>query len=149
MATSILIIGDEGRLRDGLRSVLLSFAGIDEVSTVTEFETACELITHNYPSLVILDGGGSVEDKCSIMKRLLLLYGLKPCIVIANTLEQRRHAQSEGADAVLMQGFSTKRLRDTLVALSILTDRRPNRIEGAVKSISVSAAPSKQTTWPY
>ena len=147
MATSILIIGDKGRLRDGLSTILLAFMGIDKVDAITCLESALERITDNYPSLVIVDGFGSVEDKCGILKRLLIHHGHKPCIVIANTLEQQLQAHNARADAVLMQGFSTTTLYETLIDLSIITDRKSDQKMRVAKPRSVTAVPPIQTTW--
>ncbi len=149
MIASILILGDEGRLRDGFRAVLLASNSVNEVHTVANFNDAQELITDKHPSLIILDGSDSIEDRCRDLKNLLHTHGHRPCIVIAKTLKQRLYAQKAGADAVLLQGFSTTKLYDTLDALLIGIGRSSKIVGGALKPIPATAVPLTQTTSPY
>jgi DNA-binding NarL/FixJ family response regulator len=132
MAANFLIIGDEGRLRDGLRTVLRSFIDVNDVFVAADLAAARDLIVVNSPSLVIIDGSGAIDDKCTVLKQLHTDHERITCIVIANTLEQKIQALKEGADAVLMQGFSTKTLCETLVRLSILPDTGEDQEEQIV-----------------
>lgn len=127
MVKSILIIGHRGRLRDGLRAILLAHEGIDEVMAAPDFAAALGHITHDYPSLVIIDGSDQIGEHCKTIKQFFLLQGRKPCLVIADSLKQRENAKNAGANAVLMQGFTTTALYEALEDLLFVTNLAGNQ----------------------
>lgn len=127
MNTSILIIGDEGRLRDGLQTILLALGGIKEVKSVNDFESASPLISKEFPSLIILDGSEKTKNYCATLKKMCDPDRIKPCIVIASTLNEWRLAWENQADSVLMQGFSTTELQTELIRLGIINPSKPKK----------------------
>ena len=147
MVATILIIGNQGRLRDGLRTILLSLHGIDEVSAVSDFETAVGLITQNFPTAIIVDSSELLNYKCAILKDFLRQNGYKPCIVIAYNHDQWLQAQKTGADAVLMQGFSTTTLQKTLIDLTVLA--APDQQDPRSNSTPITSVQPKQTISPF
>jgi len=149
MSINILIIGDEGRLRDSLRTILLSFLEVDEVSAVTNIDKAQKVIAQNSISLVIIDSSDLLEDKCQALKQIFNQYGSIPCVVIANSMEQRHYSQNIGADAVLIQGFSTDQIHETLTRLLPLSKPYANWTPSLVKPAHIKGTPPKQTTSPY
>lgn len=122
MSTSVLIIGPPGRLRDGLRSILRLFSGISEITTADKFEPGYESTVREQPSVVILESSESLENDCFMLKKLLSNSGQSRCLVIVNTIQKAVQASKLGADAVLLQGFSTNTLYQTLVSLNVIPE---------------------------
>ncbi|MDX1414584.1 MAG: hypothetical protein R3293_10360 [Candidatus Promineifilaceae bacterium] len=146
ISTSILIIGHEGRLTDGLRAVLLAHQWVTEVTIATKFETALKLITPIFPSIIIIDGSDVIGRECEFLRQYISLQGRKPCIVIADTLELGAKAQGAGADAVLMEGFSTNELYDILERFIFEIGGNKRQAENDSNPLSSTAAQLSQTT---
>ncbi len=122
MAASVLIIGPAGRLRDGLRIILQTFSGIGELFVADDFMLGYEQVARNHPSVVIVDADDSLEDECILLRQMLSRYEQAHCLVIANTLRQAARAKQFGADAILLRGFSTGTLYQTLVDLNVIPE---------------------------
>lgn len=122
MAASVLIIGPVGRLRDGLRAILRSFPGISEVFSVEDFSSGFGQVAENRPSIIIVDADDSFEDDCILLKQLHSRHERILCLLIANSMQQAASAKQAGVDAVLLCGFSTSTLYQTLVDLKVIPE---------------------------
>jgi DNA-binding NarL/FixJ family response regulator len=117
MSSSILVIGPADHLRTGLCTILANFPRVGQIVTADKFEQGLEAALLHQPALIIVDGGAQREFSCRSLPRLLGGYGRGRCIVIANGMEQAAAARAAGADAVLLNGFSTSTLRETVESL--------------------------------
>jgi DNA-binding NarL/FixJ family response regulator len=137
MAALILIIGPEGRLREGLCIVLRTFPGIADLILTDSLDSGCELVVRHKPSLVIVDADDKLEEECQSLKRVLASYAASRCLVIAKSLAQAAKAKEAGADAILLQGFSTNTLYQTLVSLEVIPESRSTRDPAMIKKRQV------------
>ncbi len=78
MAISLLIIGQAGRLRDGLSTILRSFSGIEKILTADDFKSGSKLMEMHQPSVVIIDADESLLGDCIFLKKLLSQYRADP-----------------------------------------------------------------------
>lgn len=123
MAISLLIIGQAGRLRDGLSTILRSFSGFEKILTADDFKSGSKLMAKHQPSVVIIDADESLLGDCIFLKKLLSQYRQIRCLVIANTFDQAAQVKQLGADAVLLRGFSAGALQQVLAALAAIPDK--------------------------
>ena len=128
MALSVLIIGPPGRLRDALCAVLRSFPNIRAISTADNVELGTELAAQKRPSLLIFDENTPFESNRLLLGDHARHAGHYPVLVIAKARKQALQARRRGADAVLISGFSTDSLFQTLLDLDMgAVGERSNR----------------------
>jgi DNA-binding NarL/FixJ family response regulator len=101
----ILIISESGRLRDSLRVLLQSCfprAAIEETGAMMiaqQFLLSCP------GALVLLDAALTEIQNNQALEQIG-----RRCVVLAHSNEQQKQAQGIGANAVLLDGFTTESL---------------------------------------
>lgn len=118
----VLIVAHPNRFRDGLKAIIQALAWVERVGTVTEWTSVSDYVERFHPALVIYDvtdfdtltwvEAGSLRLSCEDTK----------CIAIIDRAQQRSMAQSMGADAILLRGFSTELLYSTMRTLIVAYD---------------------------
>jgi DNA-binding NarL/FixJ family response regulator len=110
----VLIVARASRFRDGLRAVVQALSWVEQVDVAAEWTAVSKYLTTHQPALVILDAAdlssasgvdiGIMRTACSETK----------CLVMIDRAQQRTVAQAVGADAILLRGFSTELLYQTM-----------------------------------
>lgn len=144
MIIKVLIIGQAGRLRDGLGTVLRTFPGVADVLAVDSIDSALERLALEYPSVVIVDGDDRLENDCLLLSQMLSTHTEPRYIAITNTLRHRATAQKAGVDAVLLRGFSTTTLYNTFVSLGIIPDSGYIGVPSALNQPQTTTGPILQ-----
>jgi len=144
MDALILIIGPAGRLREGLCAVLRTFAGIADLVTTDNFDSGYELAVRHQPSLVIVDVNDPLDGECIFLKRILSSNEQGRCLVIARAMDQAVQAKHAGADAILLHGFSTRTLNQTLVSLGVIHESGSSKNPTTSSRQQVTAFPLSQ-----
>jgi DNA-binding NarL/FixJ family response regulator len=105
-----LIAAKPGRWRESLRALLIAAPEVDAVREVSEPISEHEAEEDPSPALVVLDAsldGIRVPEELQEIKEL---WPHSRCIVLVDNSKQQQQAQYNGADAVLMRGFSAGEL---------------------------------------
>ena len=128
----------------GLRTILRTFPAVTDIFVANDFESGYDLAANKRPSAIIIDGNEHLENDCHQLKQLLSRFELGRCVAIANTMKQAVQAQQVGADAVLLQGFSTSTLYQTLISLSVIPETGNINEETSSSQQTATAVPLSQ-----
>ena len=113
---SVLIVAKPGRIRDSLEALLRTMPQVKIVGQVDNSSTTLEMITEYGPDLVLLvtnlsnDGAGQILEHLKDAPRT-------QCLVLTNTKLNLEQAEAAGADEVLLTGFPTNKLFETVTRL--------------------------------
>lgn len=105
---ALVIIAPPGRQRDGLRVLLQASAKIALVGEADDLASGAQVIAERAPALVILQSG---KDNGTFQAELRQLKIQCPNIhfaVVVPDYRQAEQARAAGADAVLMEGFTSE-----------------------------------------
>jgi DNA-binding NarL/FixJ family response regulator len=115
--TSALIVAEPGRFRDSLRALLGATPQIGAVSQADDAVSALRIIAEDHSALMFLDSSLPGNEVDAVMQRLRAECPQVRCIVLADNARQQQEAKVAGADAVLLKGFSTGELFQTVERL--------------------------------
>ena len=102
---SILIVARPGPLRSGLRAMLTMMPQIESIDQVSDASMVPSAVKKHSPALVLLDGS-LPRDGIVPVVRMIKGNGYQGrCLVLADDVEQKRKAESAGADMALVKGF--------------------------------------------
>jgi DNA-binding NarL/FixJ family response regulator len=113
-----LIIAPPGRFRDSLRVLLRAGNMITLSGQASDMSTALQLVDVHHPALVLMDADLQSGDVWRALRQLRREYPQIRVIVFTHTSQQSREAQQAPADAVLADGFTTRQLFETILAIS-------------------------------
>jgi DNA-binding NarL/FixJ family response regulator len=105
-----------GRIRDSIEALLKTISQVKIVGQVDNGSTALEMITEYGPDLTLLvtdlsnDGAGQILEHLKDVPRT-------QCLVLTNTILHMEEAEAAGADKVLLIGFPTSKLFETVTRL--------------------------------
>jgi DNA-binding response OmpR family regulator len=116
MNEKILVVDDEGSIRDALSKVLQ--AEDYEVVTADNGQEAIEKIQSEKVDLLLLDLGLPVKDGWGIVIWLAEVNSPLPVIIITGRWNQRELAEKMGADALMDKPLDMSRLLQTIRALT-------------------------------
>jgi DNA-binding NarL/FixJ family response regulator len=110
----VLIVARASRFRDGLKAVVQALSWVEQVDVIAGWTAVSQYLTTYQPALVILDA--SDLSSASWMDIGFLRTACSPfkCLVMIDRAQQRAVAQAVGADAILLRGFSTELLYQTM-----------------------------------
>jgi DNA-binding NarL/FixJ family response regulator len=118
----VLIVAQPSRFRDGLKAIIEALAWVERVGTLEEWRVIPEYVQQYHPAIVIFDMSdldaitwgetGSLRESCQRTK----------CVAIIDRAQQRSMAQAMKMDAILLRGFSTDFLYDTMRTLIVAYD---------------------------
>ncbi len=113
----VLILAQPSRMRDGLKAIVQALGWVKQVDTVEHWFTLSSHLPNNRPVIVIIDLSGL--DALSLSKLMEMRKACRnaKCIAIIDRAHQRSDAQTLGADAILLRGFSTELLYSTMRTL--------------------------------
>ena len=114
---SALIVAPPGRLRDGLQTIVRAMPGIHAVDRADDGPSALRLITERPSALVFLDTDLVGNMAWTVLSQIKGRWPHTRCIVLVNNGRHRQLINRDGADAVLVKGFSTAALAETIAKL--------------------------------
>ena len=115
--TSALIVAPPGRLRDGLQTIVRAMPEIHAVDRTDDGPSALRLMTERPSALVFLDTDLVGNMAWTVLRQIKARWPHTRCIVLVNNGSQRQLVNLDGADAVLVKGFSTRTLNETIAEL--------------------------------
>lgn len=107
---TILMIGGEYRLQDGLRALLTSLPQNPTVQIENSASEAVQHIQANPPDLIVINPDRldiSIQD---FFRRISLPDCHIPCISLVDTYEELNTALQAGSDSAILRGFSPQDL---------------------------------------
>ncbi len=116
---SILIVTKQGRTLDGLQALLRTLTGVEVIGQVENGTTALEMISQNRPDLLLLVTN-LPHDEAWVILDGLRDAPLPRCLVLTDTITQKKRAEMLGADDVLLSGFSAAELFESISSLMSL-----------------------------
>ncbi|MBE2220100.1 MAG: hypothetical protein IAF02_01085 [Anaerolineae bacterium] len=118
----VLIVAQPSRFRDGLKAIVQALAWVGKAGTVEQWTAVSDYVLRYQPAIVIFDindlapitwvEAGYLRSACQNTK----------CIAIIDRAQQRSMAQAMETDAILLRGFSTELLYDTMRTLIVAYD---------------------------
>ena len=116
---SILIVAKPTRIRDGLRTLLRANPLIDDVVQADNAAAALQIVKDRPPAFILLDTS-LVDDQVELIINQAKIKSAKiRCIVLADNARRQQLAWSNGADEVLLAGFSAANLFTAIEKLLI------------------------------
>ena len=110
----LLIVAKPGRMRNSLRALLNSMQGIDVIAQVDDALAALKILEQGYPALMLLDANLPYTDAKVVLQYTKSKWPQAKCVVLAANIHQKRQAKADGADEVLLKGFSANTLFSTI-----------------------------------
>lgn len=68
--------------------------------------SALGLVADHYPDLLVLDAGLPDDGVWTVLEQVKAEWHQTCCLVLVDTIQQRRMAETANADAILVNGFS-------------------------------------------
>jgi DNA-binding NarL/FixJ family response regulator len=112
-----LIVAKPGRFRDSLRALLVATPHIGAVNQADDALSALRAIGEDHATLMLLDGSLPGNELDAVLRWIRAERPQVRCIVLADNARQQREAKVAGADAVLLKGFPTAELFQTVERL--------------------------------
>jgi DNA-binding NarL/FixJ family response regulator len=106
----VLIAGKPSRMRDSLHVLLKTMPGIEIVGHADDDSATLRMVAEHQPVLVLLDTNLPGEGFSTVLAGIQENGLPSRCLVLADSLRQHWEAQSAGADASLVKGFSAVKL---------------------------------------
>lgn len=107
--TAALIVAKPTRFRDGLRALLRAMPQIEVVVQADNFSAALRIVAERAPAFILLDSS-LLSDQVEIIRQTKIHSPRTYCIVLADNVKQQQLAWANGADEVLLAGFSAPKL---------------------------------------
>ena len=101
---SALIIANPGSLSDSLKKLLESTFQVKPACQVEDYETALGIVKQHRPELVVLDFNLPQGESLASLQLLKEACPQVPCLVMVDSEQDLRSAQSAGAEVVLIKG---------------------------------------------
>jgi DNA-binding NarL/FixJ family response regulator len=118
----VLIVAQPSRFREGLKTIIQALTWVGKVNTLEHWTAVSNYVLRYHPAFVIFDmsdldtitwvEAGTLRKSCRKTK----------CIAVIDRAQQRSKAQAMEADAILLRGFSTDLLYDTMRTLIVAYD---------------------------
>ena len=105
---ALVIIAPPGRQRDGLRVLLQAYDKIALVGEADDLASGAQVIAERAPALAVLQGGEGGEAFWAELRQLKAQCPNVRFTVVVPDYHQAELARAAGADAVLMEGFTSE-----------------------------------------
>ena len=107
---TIMMIGGEYRLQDGLRALLTSLPQNPTIQIENSASEAVQHIQANPPDLIVLNADRPDISVQAFLQKTSLLARHIPCISLVDTYEEMGAALRAGSDSAMLRGFSPQDL---------------------------------------
>jgi DNA-binding NarL/FixJ family response regulator len=111
---ALVIIAPPGRQRDGLRVLVKAYAKIELVGEADDLATGAQVITERTPALVVIQSGQVGETFGGELRELKTQCPNVRFAVVVPDYRQEELARAAGADAVLLEGFTSETIFATI-----------------------------------
>lgn len=118
----VLIVAQPSRFRDGLKSIVQALSWVEQVGTVEQWTAVSDYVQRYQPAIVIFDINDLDTATWIEASTLRLSCQKSKCIMIIDRAQQRSVAKAMGAEAILLRGFSTDLLYNTIRTLIVAYD---------------------------
>jgi CheY-like chemotaxis protein len=112
-----LIVATPGRFRDSLRALLVAAPHIEAVDQADDAPSALKVVAARHPALVLLDTSLPGNQVWTALRQIKAERPETRCIILADNTRWQQEGSNSGADAVLLKGFPTAELFQTVERL--------------------------------
>ncbi len=105
---TLVVIAPPGHQRDGLRVLLHGDSKIALVGEADDLTSGAQVIAQRAPALVVLQGGDDGEAVWTGLRQLKTQFSKIHFAAVVPNHQQEELARAAGADAALMEGFSSE-----------------------------------------
>ncbi|MBC8263420.1 MAG: response regulator transcription factor [Anaerolineales bacterium] len=114
----VLIAAPPGWWRDGLQAIVRAMPQIQGVDRADDGPSALRMMAEHAPAVVLLDTDLFGNEVSEVLRQIKAKWPQTRCIVLMTSHSQQLRAVNQaGADAVLVKGFLTTTLIETLEKL--------------------------------
>jgi DNA-binding NarL/FixJ family response regulator len=113
-----IVFAPAGPLRQELLAFLKSIPGLNLANVASTPDELQQAMQEFSPQLLILAGSISFTPVAEVLAQLKQSAAPVPCLVLAENRQQIQQAATDGADLILLKGFSTQ---EFLAALAQVT----------------------------
>jgi len=110
----VLIVAPPSRLRDGLQAMVRAVPQVAYTVQADDGQAALRILAEHPLALVLLDADLPGEAAWTVLRQIKAQWPQTRCIVLVNNGQQSQIANTHGADAVLVKGFTGTTLTETL-----------------------------------
>lgn len=111
---TLVVVAPPGRQRDGLRVLLRADNKIALVGEADDLTSGAQVIAQRAPVLVVLQGGDDGEAVWKELCQLKTKFSKVHFAVVVPNHHQAELARAAGADAALMEGFTSETMFATI-----------------------------------
>jgi DNA-binding NarL/FixJ family response regulator len=111
---TLVVIAPPGRQRDGLRVLLRADNKIALVAEADDLASGAQVIAQRAPALVVLQDGNDNEAVWIELRQLKTQFSDVHFAVVVPNHHQAELARAAGADAALMEGFTSETMFATI-----------------------------------
>ena len=112
-----LIVAMPGRFRDSLRALLVAAPHIEAVDQADDAPSALKVVAARRPALVLLDTSLPGNQVWIALRQIKAERPETRCIILADNTRWQQEGNNSDADAVLLKGFLTAELFQTVERL--------------------------------
>ena len=135
-SVKVLIVAPASRFRGALRSILRGMPRVGDVGQVDDGPSALKAAAVDPPALVFLDAALPNDEAWAVLGQIKAEWPQARCIVLTEGSQQRTAAEADEADAVLIKGFTTPALAETVARLLSEIDETQRESNKALSRIS-------------
>jgi DNA-binding NarL/FixJ family response regulator len=118
-----LIVARPGIVREGLEAVISAIPGLEVLAPVDNGNSALKVLEDTHPDLIVLDSSLPFEEIQSTLKNISSICSDVCSIVIADHPRNQTGFNALGANAVLVEGFSSGLLTATIKKQLAITSK--------------------------
>jgi DNA-binding NarL/FixJ family response regulator len=111
----ILVVDDQERARQGLKSLLATWPRIEIVSEAANGREAVQLVEESQPNLVLMDGKMVIMDGVEDTRLIKERWSDIRVVVLTMHASYRADALGAGADAFLIKGCTAEELLEAIL----------------------------------
>jgi DNA-binding NarL/FixJ family response regulator len=115
--TLALIAVRQGSLQDSLVALMTTMHQVTSFLIAEDAASAMRTAAQHRPALVVLEMSLGVEETRTVLGEVKSRWPLTRCLALADCVEQKEEAESAGADAALIKGFTAAKLTATIEGL--------------------------------
>jgi DNA-binding NarL/FixJ family response regulator len=115
--TLALIAIRPGHLQDSLVALTTTIPQVKSVLIAEDAVSVLRTAAQHRPALVVLEMSLGVEETRTVLGEVRSRWPLTRCLALADCVEQEEEAESAGADAVLIKGFTAAKFAETIEGL--------------------------------